>query len=87
MIFTAVFHLLASAVRESSCNDQFSENNCGSVMQIRHICNLFQRNSDCSSRDLRNTVTDLRLPMNTSFNQGRLHTPKAGGQVSTEGTS
>ena len=34
----------------------------------QNICNLFQRNSDCSSRDLRNTATDLRLPMNTSLN-------------------
>ena len=25
----------------------------------QYICNLFQRNSDCSSRDLRNTATDL----------------------------
>ena len=32
----------------------------------QYICNLFQRNSDCSSRDLRNTTTDLRLPMYTS---------------------
>ena len=30
------------------------------------ICNLFQRNSDCNSRDLRNTATDLRLTMNSS---------------------
>ena len=34
----------------------------------KYICNLFQRNSDCSSRDLRNTATDLRLPMNISLN-------------------
>ena len=34
----------------------------------QYICNLFQRNSECSSRDLRNTATDLRLPMNTSLN-------------------
>ena len=34
----------------------------------RYICNLFQRNSGCSSRDLGNTATDLRLPMNTSLN-------------------
>ena len=34
----------------------------------QYICNLFQRNSDCSSQDLRNTATDLRLPMNTSLN-------------------
>ena len=34
----------------------------------QYICNLFQRNSDCSSRDLRNTATDLRLPMFTSLN-------------------
>ena len=32
------------------------------------ICKLFQRNSECSSRDLRNTATDLRLPMSTSLN-------------------
>ena len=32
------------------------------------ICNLFQRNSDCSSRDLRNTATDLWLPMYTCSN-------------------
>ena len=34
----------------------------------QYICNLFQRNSDCSSRDLRNTAEDLRLPMYTSSN-------------------
>ena len=34
----------------------------------QYICNLFQRNSDCSSRDFRNTATDLRLPMYTSSN-------------------
>ena len=32
------------------------------------IYNLFQRNSQCSSRNLRNTVTDLRLPISTSLN-------------------
>ena len=37
----------------------------------QYICNLFQRNSDCSSRDLRNTATDLRLPMFTSSNGQR----------------
>ena len=34
----------------------------------QYICNLFQRNSDCSSRDLGNTATDLSLPMYTSSN-------------------
>ena len=34
----------------------------------QYICNLFQRNSACSSRDLRNTTTDLRLPMYTPSN-------------------
>ena len=34
----------------------------------QYICKLFQRNSECSSRDLRNTATDLRLPMSTSLN-------------------
>ena len=34
----------------------------------QYICSLFQRNFDCSSRDLRNTETDLRLPMYTSSN-------------------
>ena len=29
----------------------------------QYTCKLFQRNSECSSRDLRNTATDLRLPM------------------------
>ena len=33
---------------------------------LQYICNLFQRNSDCRSRGLRNTATDLRLPMCTS---------------------
>ena len=33
------------------------------------ICNLFQRNSDCSPRDLRNTAADLRLPMCISNGQ------------------
>ena len=27
----------------------------------QYICNLFQRSSDCSLRDLRNTATDLRF--------------------------
>ena len=34
----------------------------------QYICNLFQTNSDCSSRDLRNTAKDLRLPMFPSSN-------------------
>ena len=34
----------------------------------QYICKLFQRNSECSSRDWRNTATDLRLPMSTSLN-------------------
>ena len=34
----------------------------------QYICKLFKRNSECSSRDLRNSATDLRLPMNTSLN-------------------
>ena len=34
----------------------------------QQICNLFQIKSDCSSRDLRNTATDLRHPMYTSSN-------------------
>ena len=34
----------------------------------QYKCNLFQRNSECSSCDLRNTATDLRLPMYTSSN-------------------
>ena len=34
---------------------------------LHYICNLFKRNSDCSSLDLRDTATDLR-PMNTSSN-------------------
>ena len=34
----------------------------------QYICNLFQRNSDCCSRDVRNTAKDLRLPMYTSSN-------------------
>ena len=34
----------------------------------QYICNLFQKNSNCSSRDLRNTATDLRLPLYTSSN-------------------
>ena len=37
-----------------------------------YICSLFQRNSDCSSRDLRNTATDLRLPMYTSSNDQKV---------------
>ena len=38
----------------------------------QYICNLFQRNSDCSSRDLRSTATDLRLPMYTSSNDQKV---------------
>ena len=34
----------------------------------QYIGKLFQRNSECSSRDLRNNATDLRLPMSTSLN-------------------
>ena len=34
----------------------------------QYICNLFQRSSDCSSRDLRNIATDLGFPMYTSSN-------------------
>ena len=35
----------------------------------QYICKLFQRKSECSSRDLRNAATDLRLPMSTSMNR------------------
>ena len=34
----------------------------------QYICNPFQRNSNCSSRDLRSTAKDLRLPIYTSSN-------------------
>ena len=37
----------------------------------QYICNLSQRNSDCSSRDLRITATDLKLPMYTYSNGQR----------------
>ena len=41
----------------------------------QYICNLFQRNSDCSLQDLRRIGTDLRLPMNiTSNGQKTFHT-------------
>ena len=39
-----------------------------SIQAPQYIRSLFQRNSECSSRDLRNTATDLRLPMSTSLN-------------------
>ena len=32
----------------------------------RYLCNLFTKNSQCSSRNLRNTETDLRLPKKKS---------------------
>ena len=34
----------------------------------RYLCNLFIKNSECSSRSLRNTETDLRLPQKKSAN-------------------
>ena len=34
----------------------------------QYMSNLFTRNSASSSRDLRNTQTDLRLPKKTSIN-------------------
>ena len=34
----------------------------------RYLCNLFTKNSQCSSRNLRNTETDLRLPKKKSAN-------------------
>ena len=34
----------------------------------QYMRNLFTRNSSCNSRSLRNTATDLRLPMKTSAN-------------------
>ena len=34
----------------------------------QYLCNLFTKNSECSSRSLRNTVTDLRLPKKKSAN-------------------
>ena len=37
----------------------------------QYLCNLFTRNSACSSRSLRNTVTDLRLPKKRSANGRR----------------
>ena len=34
----------------------------------QYLCNLFAKNSACSSRSLRNTETDLRLPKKRSAN-------------------
>ena len=34
----------------------------------QYLCDLFTRNSHCSSYSLRNTGTDLRLPMKRSNN-------------------
>ena len=34
----------------------------------QYLCNLFTKNSVCSSRSLRNTETDLRLPKKSSPN-------------------
>ena len=34
----------------------------------QYLCNLFTKNSECSSRSLRNTETDLRLPMKKTAN-------------------
>ena len=34
----------------------------------QYMRNLFTRNSNCNSRSLRNTATDLRLPKKTSAN-------------------
>ena len=34
----------------------------------QYLCNLFTKNSACSSRNLRNTETDLRLPKKNSAN-------------------
>ena len=34
----------------------------------RYLCNLFTKNWKCSSRNLRNTETDLRLPKKKSAN-------------------
>ena len=34
----------------------------------QYLCNLFTKNSACSSHDLRNTETDLRLPKKKSAN-------------------
>ena len=34
----------------------------------QYLCNLFTKNSACSSRSLRNTETDLRLPKKRSAN-------------------
>ena len=34
----------------------------------QYLCNLFTKNSACSSRNLRNTETDLRLPKKRSTN-------------------
>ena len=34
----------------------------------QYLCNLFTKNSECSSRSLRNTETDLRLPKKKSAN-------------------
>ena len=34
----------------------------------RYLCNLFTKNSQCSSRNLRNTETNLRLPKKKSAN-------------------
>ena len=37
-------------------------------MAPQYLCNLFTKNSVCSSRSLRNTETDLRLPKKSSAN-------------------
>ena len=37
----------------------------------QYLCDLFTRNSSCSSHSLRDTGTDLRLPMKRSVNSQR----------------
>ena len=39
-----------------------------SYLAPQYLCNLFTKNSACSSRSLRNTETDLRLPKKRSAN-------------------
>ena len=34
----------------------------------QYMWNFFQGNSECSSQDLRDTATEMRLPMNTCLN-------------------
>ena len=56
-IFGVENHIAVDRHTVKDCNFQVPEESC-----LKYLCELFNENSVCSSRNLRNATTDVRLP-------------------------